>query len=299
LILLLDILSGRRIDFHCLWPPGDSNLKLLAINCHESALPIPRGTTMQKLLIASIVTLTMSANSVFAAEMGMPVKAPPPAPPTYSWSGCYVDAGVGYGLWNQDHFEFTTATGVPINATSTNGGRGWLGRFGGGCDYQIGSSWVIGALADYDVQDIKGTLSGIGVEGGTPAYGDEKETGAWYAGGRVGYLITPGLLGYVDGGYTETRFDGVTLLPFSATPLAFSHSIPSNTYHGWFLGGGYEYALNFLPIPIHGLFWRTEYRYAQYDSADLLISNSTASINSRKEVQTITSGLLWRFNWWQ
>ena len=31
---------------------------------------------------------------------------------------------------------------------------------------------------------------------------------------------------------------------------------------GWFLGGGTEYALNMDWIPIHGLFWRTEYRYA-------------------------------------
>ena len=37
------------------------------------------------------------------------------------------------------------------------------------------------------------------------------------------------------------------------------------TYSGWFLGSGYEYGFGFMP----GLFWKTEYRFADY-SADVL-----------------------------
>jgi outer membrane immunogenic protein len=65
------------------------------------------------------------------------------------------------------------------------------------------------------------------------------------------------------------------------------------------LGGGYEYNLNWLP----GLFWKTEYRLAQYetDSLPLLVygtgASTTLSIDSRKYVQTIRSELVWRFNW--
>ena len=33
------------------------------------------------------------------------------------------------------------------------------------------------------------------------------------------------------------------------------------TYHGWFIGGGDEYAFNWLP----GLFWKNEYRLLQFD----------------------------------
>lgn len=35
-----------------------------------------------------------------AADMGMPYKAPLPPPPVVSWTGCYVDGGWGYGVWN-------------------------------------------------------------------------------------------------------------------------------------------------------------------------------------------------------
>lgn len=258
---------------------------------------------MKCLLAASLTVLAIGSGSALAADLRMPVKAPmaPPAP-VASWTGCYVDAGAGYGFWNQEHYEFSNATGAIETATTTNGGRGWLGRFGGGCDFQFGSSWVIGAFGEYDFQDLTGTLSGIGVNGGIPAFANEKESSAWYAGGRLGYLITPTLLGYVDGGWTQTRFDAMTFGPETLTPLRTPVGLAAHTYDGWFLGGGYEYALNFSWLPIHGLFWRTEYRYAQYDGANLGIIDlntgalGTSSINSKKEVQTITSSLVWRFN---
>src|SRR4029077_14238805 len=46
---------------------------------------------------------TLIAGGAMAADMA--VKAPiMRAPlPAFSWTGCYLDAGVGYGIWNQDH----------------------------------------------------------------------------------------------------------------------------------------------------------------------------------------------------
>ena len=69
----------------------------------------------------------------------------------------------------------------------------------------------------------------------------------------------------------------------------------------WFLGGGYEYALSGL-IPLNGLYWRTEYRFAQYQSANVPVVLSTTGVgigvseHMQKFTQTITSGLVWRFN---
>lgn len=260
---------------------------------------------MKKSILGFVAIGALLAGPAMAADLRMPVKAPyaPPAP-VVSWTGCYLDAGAGYGMWNQDHYQFDTATGALDTVTTTNGGRGWLGRFGGGCDFQFGSSWVIGAFGDYDFQSIKGNISGLGL--GTPpaaAFGNETESSAWYAGGRLGYLVTPSLLGYIDGGWTQTRFDAVTFLAATVNPIPTSgRGLAAQTYSGWFLGGGTEYALNFSWLPIHGLFWRTEYRYAQYDSENLPVLNlttglpATSSINSKKEVQTITTSLVWRFN---
>jgi outer membrane immunogenic protein len=120
---------------------------------------------------------------------------------------------------------------------------------------------------------------------------------AWSVGGRIGYLITPSVLTYFSGGFTEARFGTLDLTLTTATTPSFT--IGSHTYTGWFLGGGYEYNLNWLP----GLFWKTEYRFAQYETDSLPLTvystgaATTRSIDSTKYVQTIRSELVWRFNW--
>ena len=47
---------------------------------------------------------TLLAGAASAADMRMPVKAPPPAPvvAVYNWTGCYVGAGGGYGMFDQE-----------------------------------------------------------------------------------------------------------------------------------------------------------------------------------------------------
>src|SRR5665811_51499 len=62
--------------------------------------------------------------------------------------------------------------------------------------------------------------------------------------------------------------------------------IPATTYKGWFLGSGYEYGLGFMP----GLFWKTEYRFADYQAQTVPIVYTDGfadSFDSHKYVQTI------------
>jgi outer membrane immunogenic protein len=130
--------------------------------------------------------------------------------------------------------------------------------------------------------------------------GEAKENSAWYAGGRIGYLVTPALLTYFDGGYTQTRFDGTNL--FSTMAPVLVDTTPAQTYHGWFLGGGTEYAMNFSWLPIRGLFWRNEYRYASYEAADVPLTNALGApagvaFHVTPYVQTLTSSIVWRLNW--
>jgi outer membrane immunogenic protein len=122
---------------------------------------------------------------------------------------------------------------------------------------------------------------------------------AWAVGGRIGYLITPTVLTYISGGFTEARFSGVDLALLTVPPDFVDERINRHTYSGWFLGSGFEYNLGWIP----GLFWRTEYRFASYDKDNLLIVTSPSgaptdrSVDSEKFVQTIRSELVWRFNW--
>jgi outer membrane immunogenic protein len=242
---------------------------------------------MRKLLVGATAIAALFTGPALSADMPRPVTKAPPAPvAVYNWTGCYVKGGGGYGMWNQDT-TFIDGLGREGPEIRT-GGRGWFGTVGGGCDYQLAERWVIGAYGDYDFSSIKGDL--VVTNGEESVFGREKLKSAWAVGGRIGYLITPAVLTYVGGGFTEARFSGVDL---SSTDL----SVPQRTHSGWFLGSGYEYNLGWLP----GLFWRTEYRYAQYDRKHIgLVEGGELrdeSIETRKTVQTIRSELVWRFNW--
>ena len=81
--------------------------------------------------------------------------------------------------------------------TGSIGGEGWVGTVGAGCDYQVGSRWVIGALADYNFVNCRAPsrTSSLG------DIGNQTESGAFAVGGRAGYLVTPKLLTYINLGY--------------------------------------------------------------------------------------------------
>jgi outer membrane immunogenic protein len=258
---------------------------------------------MNKLLVASAAAAFATVGAANAADL--PMKAPPmvAAAPAMTWTGCYIAGGIGYGMWNVDHDVTNPAVlGAASTVTTTDGGRGWLGRGGIGCDYQVSPSFVIGAFGDWDWMSLRGSNTAnevVNLGGFQPVTANMKETGAGYVGLRLGYLITPSVLGFVDGGWTRTRFtQSAEFTTATGVPIGFTY--PDFTVNGWFLGGGYEYAVPFSGF--HGLFWKTEYRFAQYRTADLIeVSTATGVPSGNTEhsqafVQTITSSLVWRFN---
>ena len=122
---------------------------------------------------------------------------------------------------------------------------------------------------------------------------------AWSVGARIGTLIAPRVLTYFDGGWTQAHFDLVNYniaLP-GGGPSGIS--LAAQTYNGWFIGSGFEYSFNWLPVS--GLFLKTEYRYAQYSGAAVPLGGVpggiVATLNSQKATQLISTELVWRFNW--
>ncbi|HEY7299815.1 MAG TPA: porin family protein [Xanthobacteraceae bacterium] len=263
---------------------------------------------MKKALLAAVALAAVGVVPGMAADLRTPApvyKAPPPPAPVYSWTGCYLGGGFGYGMWNQELTSTFSEEAVTVvqpdqpgsgpftSQTTTAGGRGWLGTLQVGCDYQLSGDWVIGAFGDWDFESLKGNpeLSD------TPLFGHEKQTSAWAVGARLGYLVLPQLLAFVSAGYTQAHFNSFELFYADFGESAFEH-VPSHTYHGWFIGTGYEYGLKWFP----GLFWKTEYRYSQFSGVDLpVLFDNTADvdffIHSKKFEQTIRSELVWRFNW--
>ena len=254
-------------------------------------------TSLTGALITGAVFSALVAGSAMAADM-TPKPAPmlmkAPMAPVYNWTGCYIGGGFGYGMWNQDNFLETDPGHVAITVTTTSGGRGWFGTAGAGCDYQVSSNIVIGAYGDWDFGNIKGQFE----PAGRNEVGTESEKWAWAVGGRIGWLVTPTVLTYFSGGYTQAHFDAIGLdsvFPGGIFPL----NVGANTYNGWFLGSGFDYAVSILPS---GFFLRSEYRYSTYQAADLSIFRPTGvsfgeAINAKKYVQSVRSELIYRFNW--
>lgn len=128
----------------------------------------------QLLATAALVALS---GSVYAADMGMPMKAapPPPPPPVFSWTGFYGGGNFGAGLsrnqFSQDAFQssfFTSASfdpaqffGItPGTALGTANGLGPLGGFTAGANWQVpGTPWVFGIEGEFMFSDLQGSTS--------------------------------------------------------------------------------------------------------------------------------------------
>src|SRR5215207_3893743 len=185
---------------------------------------------MKKFLLGTIAFI-LFGGSALAADL--PVRGPayPPPPPAYSWTGFYIAAGGGYGMWTADTTTVNRVTGVCVLCVNqTQGGKGWFGTVGAGFDFQVSERIVLGVLADYDFGNLKGTIQDQGVF----FAGEIKQKSAWAIGGRAGWLVTPHLLSFFTAGYTQARFsDAPMVVTFAGTPTPFS--TPAFTTSGYFL----------------------------------------------------------------
>jgi len=232
---------------------------------------------------------TVTSQLVYKFNSGGPVyhtAAPPPA----NWTGFYINGGLGYGGWAADTTTQSAGTGIcALCVTQVQGGKGWLGVVGAGFDYQIMPNAVVGVFGDYNLASLKGTIQDQG-----PFYaGDIKQTAAWAAGARAGLLLTPQVLGYWNAGYTAARFSGTNMVTTFAG-AATTATTSAFTTGGWFLGGGFEAAIT------PNLFWRNEYRLVRYDSKtipDTDPASTHADITFEPTVQTVTTQLVYKFNW--
>jgi outer membrane immunogenic protein len=239
---------------------------------------------------------TVTTQLVYKWNAGMPAAAYEswPVLSPANWSGLYVAGGIGYGLWAAD----TSSSSVFVN--QTQGGKGWLGRVSAGYDYQFTPGIVTGLFADFDFSSLKGTLQD---QGPFPTLaGDIKQTSSWAVGARAGLVPTAGLLSYVTAGYTNARFstvDFVQTLPPSVSGVPSGISTSSFNTDGWFVGGGVENTFSVFGLFGPGWYLRTEYRYAQYRNQALPEINLAppSAVNFKPTVQTITTQVLYKFNW--
>jgi outer membrane immunogenic protein len=254
---------------------------------------------MKKLLI-TLTALAAFSGSASAADLAARpyTKAPAPVQPVYNWTGFYIFGGGGGGLWDAKTNGVNTVAGtspfLPTRDTKV-GGDGWFGTVGIGYDWQFNGRWVAGVFADGQFGEIKGSLTDpFAFEG------QEKLRTSYAAGVRLGYLVAPNVLSYVNGGYSGSEWSGTTMTSISPV-IAGVVTTPSFHRDGWFVGGGVENSLDFFGINFPGLFMKTEYRTAFYDRVTLPESVGGLPVGTgvtfKPIVQTISTSLVYRFNW--
>jgi outer membrane immunogenic protein len=261
------------------------------------------GDDMKTLLAASLTGLALLSGSALAADLPpapQVYKAPPVVAPAYSWTGFYLNAGGGYGMWNADTQVFLPSGACFTCVVDTFGGRGYFGTVGGGYDFQVGGlgmgAWnpmiVVGLMADYNFESFKGTTD-IGIALVSPI----KETAAWAGGARIGLAFGPNLFTYINGGATGTRFSGTNYVS-SVTGAPLGLTGPAFWKTGWFLGGGTETSLNpMLPV---GWFLRSEYRYSYFSTTNEtvnLVGAPFVVVGFHPVVQTLSTSIVYKFNW--
>jgi outer membrane immunogenic protein len=260
---------------------------------------------MKKLLIALTAAAAMSG-SAFAADMARPyTKAPAPVAPIYNWTGFYIFGGGGGGIWDADSNMVTSAPILPTNLALTRdqrlGGQGWFGTVGIGYDWQFAGRWVAGVFGDGQFGSINGSLS----DPGFTTEGREKLRTSYAAGVRLGYLVAPNVLSYVNGGYSGSEWSGTTQVALIQTAFPNVSTTGSFRRNGWFVGGGVENNLDLFGISAPGWFMKTEYRTAFYDRATLPETFlppfgpglTGTAVTFKPTVTTISTSLVYRFNW--
>ncbi|WP_316164781.1 MULTISPECIES: porin family protein [unclassified Bradyrhizobium] len=250
---------------------------------------------MKKFLLAATALVAITGAASAADLAARPYVKAPMMPVAPSWTGFYIFGGAGGGIWDAD--SHTNFNGVPVTIDQRVGGDGFLGTVGAGYDWQVNPTWVFGVFADGQFGSLRGTLQ----DQFAALTGRIKMETAWAAGARVGYLVAPNVLSYVNAGYSGSHWSGTGLTTLTGAASGF-HTDSFNR-NGWFVGGGVENNLNIFGISAPGWFMKTEYRAAYYDRKDIAVRTdvgnlvTTDSVSFKPWVQTISTSLVYRFNW--
>jgi len=242
---------------------------------------------MKKAIVVVASVAALIASPAIAADVALPVKAPPVAPAVSGWTGFYVGADAGLSAtdskWTATNFvQQLLLAGVPIGTTTglnpTLTSQAPLnmqsGRLGGylGYNWQFAPRWLAGIEGDFGWTGHTGRLPGFGFLGtgvnGFPTGADLSLRTTWDASARLrlGYLVTPTTLVYATGGFAwqhqESTFScssPITCSGALGNNAPFSFTTATNL-PGATVGGGIEVKL--APNWVG----RAEYRYTDYKS---------------------------------
>jgi outer membrane immunogenic protein len=249
---------------------------------------------LRRTLLASVGAIALTGSAAFAADL--PSRAPPPVflppPPVFTWTGFYAGLNAGYTFGGSNSVTVNTvpafadevdfpgiatpladAAAASATADLSADRSGFIGGGQIGYNFQFANSWLVGIEADMQGTGARSSDIVTGVAPIATLPGDVTQSVIsvnnsvdWLGTvrGRLGFLITPTMLIYGDGGFAYGGVhEGVdvasnTLVAgtnaFGASPVFGGFS---NTRTGWTAGGGLEWM--FAPN------WSAKLEYLYYD----------------------------------
>jgi len=280
------------------------NLRYLFIQAQLLLLLCIWGTAMNKLMAFAFASVISVSYVGAASAADMAVKARPVVAPvvTYSWTGCYIGGNVGGGWERTSQTQIAKVGGpaiIPNNDFGSGDGTDVIGGAQIGCDYQF-NNIVVGIQGMYDYGRIGNThvvptaFPGFPV-GSFNSVNQVKDM--WTVTGRVGYLFTPALLGYVKGGGAWTRVDH-TFNGFVPTPFV-SETASGVNRQGWTVGGGLEWMF------AKGWSVFGEFNYMDFGNKDVNFVAAPGTVGApdvvrtRLEIEQFLVGVNYKFNFAQ
>ena len=240
------------------------------------------------------------AGQATAADLAPRYTKAPPAPvAVYNWTGCYIGGNVG-GAWH--HADQTsnrntagTVFAPPLDLGGADSGGDFIGGAQIGCDLQFAGNWVVGiqGMFDFGNTNSRGNITDARVTPiGTP-YVTTRTRDLYTVTGRIGYLFTPQLLGYVKGGGAWTN---TYTAIYGNVPFNFLSESGSADRTGYTVGAGLEYMF------AKGWSVFGEYNYADFGRQDITTVAGPGTINpptinaTRLTMQTVQLGVNYKFN---
>jgi outer membrane immunogenic protein len=211
---------------------------------------------MRSLSIAVFAAASAIALTQIASAADLPRKAPaytpPPLPPAFTWTGCYIGAHAGGGWGDKAISVPSLLPGLSV----TGHVDGFLGGGQVGCNLQFGGNWVIGIEGEGSAADIRGdvTRTILGITG----TGSAKTNWIASTTGRLGWAWDRWLI-YGKGGAAWAHDEYSAVIP-----VFLERETANETRTGWTVGGGVEWA-----------FWNNWSVKAEYDYYDFGSSSVT------------------------
>lgn len=225
---------------------------------------------MKKLLLGlsfSLLASTSYAADAIVEEVAVEV------PSVFVWTGGYVGLQAGYA-WGDGYVDQTNGDGF-IDLEPD----GFLGGIYAGYNYQMPNNVVLGAEIDVVYADVDGSAQAFDGPGDPDdLIGEQELNWSGAARLRLGYAVDR-FLPYIAGGVAFGDIDLTATEPGDPT-TSFG-----DTYVGWTIGGGFDYAFT------DNILFRAEYRYTDFGSETFESFNADMDL----ETNEVRFGIAYKF----